>query len=94
MFESVDEMVEENDRRYLDNSLELEDIEEPTLQYAIYLYFMIYLTLQSWSSQAHIYRGYELLVWLIPALKTKLVDQDIPELNTYFRDVGHPPPIQ
>jgi hypothetical protein len=94
MFESVDEMVEENNRQHLDNSLELEDVEEPTLQYAIYLYFMRYLNLQSWSSQAYAYQEYELLVRLIPALKMKLMNQDIPELNNYFRDVGHPPPIQ
>lgn len=90
MFESVDEMVEENDRRHLDDSLEPEDVKEPTLQYAIYLYFMTYL--QSQSSQARAYRGYGLLVRLIPALKMKLMNQDIPELNSYFRDVGHPPP--
>jgi hypothetical protein len=92
MFVSVDEMVEENDRRHLDDSLEPEDAEEPTLQYAIYLYPMTHPTPQSWSSQARVHRGYELLVRLIPALKTKLVNQDIPELNSYFRDVGHPPP--
>jgi hypothetical protein len=29
MFDSVDEMVEENDRRHLDDSSESEDIEDP-----------------------------------------------------------------
>ena len=34
MFDSVDEMVEENDRRHLDGGLGPEDIQEPSLQYA------------------------------------------------------------
>jgi hypothetical protein len=92
MFDSVDEMVEESDRRHLDDSLEPEDVQEPTLQYAVCLCFMAYptcLTLQSWDSQARVYRGYEHLVRLLPTLKIKLVDENISELNGYFRDVGY-----
>jgi len=40
------------------------------------------------SSQDRLYRGYELLVRHIPNLKARLVDQDVCELNAYFRDVS------
>jgi hypothetical protein len=40
------------------------------------------------SSQDRLYQGYGLLVRHIPNLKLRLVDQDVSELSTYFRDVG------
>lgn len=40
------------------------------------------------SSQERLYRGYEHLIWHIPSLKAKLLNQDILELNSFFRDVS------
>jgi hypothetical protein len=40
------------------------------------------------SRQERLCRGYELLVRHIPNLKARLVDQDVLELNNYFRDVS------
>ena len=38
--------------------------------------------------QRQAYHGYKLLLCHIPGLKTKLSEQDVPELNAYFRDMS------
>jgi hypothetical protein len=43
--------------------------------------------------QRRAYHGYELLLRHIPGLKTKLSEQDVPELNAYFRDVSSGVPL-
>jgi hypothetical protein len=51
------------------------------------LYWVVLLSLME-SSQERLYRGYEHLIRQIPSLKTKLLDQDLLELNSLFRDVN------
>jgi hypothetical protein len=90
MFDSVDEMVEENDRRHLDEDLEPEDRDQSTPEYIFFSPRNLYDSLME-SSQERLYRGYELLVRHIPNLKARLVDQDVLELSNYFRDVSSRP---
>jgi hypothetical protein len=87
MFDSVDEMVEENDRRRLEEDLPPEDKDPPTPEHVYSLLDGWYISLTE-SSQERLYHGYEHLIRHIPSLKTKLLNQDILELNSFFRDVN------
>ena len=87
MFDSIDEMVEENDRRRLEDDLYLED--GTAQEYACLLFENRHLYVI--CSQDRLYRGYQLLIQHIPNLKQKLLSQDVVEMNAYFRDVNSEP---
>lgn len=91
MFDSVEELVEENDRRHLDD-MEPEHVEESTPVYVPPTVAHCLCWLRQ-NSQERSYRAYQLLVRHIPVLKQKLDTQDVLELNAYFRDVSHFPAL-
>ena len=90
MFESVDELVEENDRR---RALELEEEEPDTepQEHTLGLRFVFNQLARPThfsDRQCRTYRGYKLLVRHIHGFKAILDEEDLHELNAYFKDVS------
>ena len=89
MFQSTDELVDENDRR---RGLELDEEEadapivEPTLEYVLSLTFLS-LPHHRVDRQNRTFRGYNLLARHVPGFESKLVDLEVPQLSVFFRDV-------
>lgn len=88
MFDSVDFLVDECDRRRT-IATEMTDDDDETLESA-------YMSLNNWItfadrfySQSRTFRGYELLVQNIPRIEDKLLSMEVDELVVYFRDVSN-----
>ena len=89
MFQSIDELVDENDHRWA-SELDGEESEAQSRNYTLE-----YLELFSAQRcmfhilhrQNRTLRGYNLLVKHVPGFEKNLVDLDISELGVFFRDV-------
>lgn len=84
MFDSVDVLVDEGDRRRAIATDLIDD--EETLE-SVHLFIMNNLT-DIINRQSRIFRGYELLLQNIPKVEEKLLSMEVDELVVYFRDVS------
>lgn len=87
MFDSVDILVDENDRRRA-NMEDMSD-EEETLESAHFVISLVDAIADDTCSQRRTFRGYKLLVQSVSNFEEKLTSMEVDELVVYFRDVRH-----
>lgn len=87
MFDSVDILVDENDRRRA-NMEDMSD-EEETLESAHFVVPLVNTIADDTCSQRRTFRGYKLLVQSVSNFEEKLTSMEVDELVVYFRDVRH-----
>lgn len=92
MFQSIDELVDENDRR---RALALDEDEDGDREETDYPLEHVQLVVHLFhpashydpNSQCRTFRGYNLLVRHVPGIEAKLLDLELPQLSIFFRDV-------
>lgn len=85
MFDSIDVLIDEGDRRRA-IATDLIDSDEETPE-SVHLFIIINLT-NIINSQSRIFQGYELLLQNIPKVEEKLLSMEVDELVVYLRDVS------
>lgn len=88
MFDSVDVLVDESDRRRAIVADMAVEEDEETLE-LVQLIAHLNNPADDICSQSRTFRGYELLVQNIPTIEEKLLSMDVDELVVYFRDVSY-----
>lgn len=88
MFQSIEELVDENDRRsklYFDEN-DSGDTEHS--QESVPLFIPIILLKRCDLRQERAFRGYNLLIRHVPGLEVKLINLDVPQFRVFVRDVS------
>lgn len=91
MFDFVEVLVDESDRRRAIATDIAEDHDDNTLESVIPI--INHSRTDNIDSQDRTFRGYELLVQNVSNIEEKLLLMDLDELGVYFREVCSPFPL-